>query len=321
MADLKEQRFGVEVEVVGQKRKVVAEAVQSVVGGTVKYIGHPSCYDPFELVDDKGRTWRVVADSSLTDVPAELRAELVSPILGYDDIPELQEVVRAVRRAGARSCPRAGVHIHLDCSGFECKSLINLAKLYNKQEPLILKAFGVSEERMNRYAKPMDQAFIARIEKCRRRDASEMNRLWYGYHKTSPQRYDPERYHSINFTSYLVRGSVEFRLFQFPTQKLHAGMLRAWIVFVLAPGARALNCRCSSSRKREFSEESARFDFRVFLLHLGLIGDEWKVVRSHLLSMMPGDAAWKHGRKNGKDAKPVSVLNAGKGETEPCADR
>jgi len=297
VVDFKSLRFGVEVECTGQTRERVAQAIQSVVGGEVRHVGTPACYDPYEVTDASGRIWRVVADSSLTDVSSHLRAEVVSPILTYGDIPEFQEVIRAVRKCGAKSSPKAGVHIHLDCSQFDGKSLINLAKLYAKQEALILKAFGVSEERMNRYAKPMNPAFIQRIEKCRKREVSEINKLWYGYQKANPQRYDPERYAAVNFTSYLIRGSVEFRLFQFPTEKLHAGMLRAWIVFVLALGARALNCKGTSSRRREFDPESARYDFRVFLLHLGLIGDEFKSPRAHLLHLMPGDAAWKHGRK------------------------
>ena len=36
---------------------------------------------------------KVVGDASLTSVPAHLRAEVVNPMLGYDDIPQLQEVV------------------------------------------------------------------------------------------------------------------------------------------------------------------------------------------------------------------------------------
>ena len=307
MIDFRSLRWGAEVETVGRTRGSVAQAIQSVVGGEVRHVGTPTSYDPWEVVDTQGRTWRVVADSSLSNISADLRAEVVTPILCYNDIPEFQEVIRAVRRCGSRSSSQAGVHIHLDCSEFDGKSLINLAKLYHKQEPLILKAFGVSDERLRRYAKPMNPEFMERIEKCRKREASEINRLWYGYHKASPQRYDPERYSAVNFTSYLIRGSVEFRLFQFPDDKLHAGMLRAWIVFVLALGARALNCRSTSSRKRSFDPESARFDFRVFLLHLGLIGDEYKNVRAHLLRLMPGDAAWKRGRpvdtKKGADKR------------------
>jgi len=32
------------------------------------------------------------------------------------------------------------------------------------------------------------------------------------------------------------------------------------------------------------------------LLHLGLIGDEFKTARLHLMKNMPGDAAFKNGR-------------------------
>lgn len=177
LVDFKTLRFGIEIESTGATRSEVARAIVSVVGGEVHHVGSPAAYDPYEVRDSRGRIWRVVADSSLSDAPPEKRAEVVSPILSYTDLPELQEVVRAVRQAGAKSSRQAGVHVHLDCSEFDGRSLINLAKLYHKQEALILKAFGVSESRMSRYAKPMDPEFIARIEKCKKRDASEINRL------------------------------------------------------------------------------------------------------------------------------------------------
>ena len=193
MVDFRTLRFGIEIESTGQTRGTVARAIQSVVGGEVRHVGSPAAFDPHEVTDSRGRVWKVVADSSLSDAAPELRAEIVSPILSYSDLAELQEVVRAVRHAGAKSSRQAGVHVHLDCSEFDGKSLINLAKLYHKQEALILKAFGVSEQRMNRYAKPMDPDFIARIEECKRRDVSAINSLWYGYHRANPARYDPER--------------------------------------------------------------------------------------------------------------------------------
>ena len=137
-----------------------------------------------------------------------------------------------------------------------------------------------------------------------------MSRLWYGYQKPNPGRYDPERYASVNFTSYCIRSSVEFRLFEFPTEKLHAGMVRAWVVFVLALGARALNCRCTSSRRREFNPETARYDFRVFaVIHLGIMGPDMANVRRHLLGNLPGDSGFKRARKP-KNPKVSEVGNA-----------
>jgi len=49
---------------------------------------------------------KVVGDASLTSVPAHLRAEVVSPVLGYDDISQLHEVVRAIENSEFRFIPQ-----------------------------------------------------------------------------------------------------------------------------------------------------------------------------------------------------------------------
>jgi len=102
-------RFGIEIETIGQTRGVVACAIQSVVGGEVRHVGTPFCYDPWKVIDRRGRTWQVMADASL-DARKDYQAEIVSPILHYEDIAELQEIVRAVRAAGAKSHESAGIH-------------------------------------------------------------------------------------------------------------------------------------------------------------------------------------------------------------------
>ena len=102
-------RFGIEIETIGQTREVVARAIQSVVGGEVRHVGTPFCYDPWKVIDHRGRSWQVMADASL-DARKDYQAEIVSPILHYEDIAELQEIVRAVRAAGAKSHESAGIH-------------------------------------------------------------------------------------------------------------------------------------------------------------------------------------------------------------------
>ena len=307
MTDLRELRFGVELETVGRERGTVARAIQSVVGGDVSHVGG-STYDPWELTDERNRVWKVVADSSLSNVPAHLRAEVVSPVLGYDDIPQLQEVVRAIHRCGARVDETCGMHVHVGTEAFGGKALVNLARTFYKYEPLIIAALGVSEQRMRRYTKPLSDEFIARLAKLRTRTREQVNRAWYGHFNNHPTRYCGSRYQTLNLNSVFYRGTVEFRLFE---ATLHAGKVKAAIQFVLAICAKALNSRGASSRKREFDTASARYDMRVFLLHLGLIGDEFKTARKHLLSAMPGDAAFKHGRQSkGKSPK----------EDGPCAD-
>jgi hypothetical protein len=68
------------------------------------------------------------------------------------------------------------------------------------------------------------------------------------------------------------------------------------VQLVLAVAARALTGRAASSRRRSLDAQSARYDSRVFLLRLGMIGDEFKTARKHLLAPLPGDSAFKRGR-------------------------
>lgn len=271
------------------------------VGGTVRHVGIPSSYDPWEVEDLRGCVWKVVGDASLTSVPVHLRAEVVSPVLGYDDIPQLQEAVRAIRRAGGKINSQCGIHIHIDAAPFDGRHLGNLAKIIYKQEPLILHALGISRDRLNRYTRLVSDELIQRIEQHRPRTKDQLNRIWYGYHNRQPQHYDNSRYHGVNLHNVWYRGTVEFRWFE---ATLHAGRIKAYLQFCLAVAAKALNGRAASSRKRDFDPKSAKYDFRVFLLHLGLIGDEFKTARKHLMANMPGDAAFKNGRPKPEDVLP-----------------
>lgn len=303
--DMREFSYGVEIETVGRTREVVARAIHGVVGGEVRYVGAPHAFDPWEVTDGQGRVWKVVKDGSLINVPEHLRAEVVSPILNYGDLETLQQVVRAVRAAGARVDSTTAIHIHVGAAPFDGRSLSRLAKLVYKQEPLIFVALGLQQNRVNRYAKPMSPDFIAKLEQYRPCTKDQLNRIWYGQRNTCPQHYDSTRYYGVNFHNVWYRGTVEFRWFE---GTLHAGKIKAYVQFVLALAAKGLNGRAASSRKREFRPESAKYDFRVFLLHLRLIGDEFKTARKHLLDAMPGDAAFKRGRPQ---PKPETTEAAG----------
>jgi len=305
---LQEIRFGCELETVQRDRGTVARAIQSVVGGEVAHVGGSSSYDPWEVKDRVDRVWRVVADASLTSVPANLRAEVVSPILTYDDIPELQEVVRAIRRCGATTDDCTGIHVHLSHPDVTPKALANLAKLIYKQQEIIYAALGVNQQRMERYCKPIDPAFIERIVRNPPRTMRQLNTQWYGRYVEHPQRYDSTRYSILNLNGYFVRQAVEMRAY---SGSLHAGRVKAVILFSMALLARAMNCRGASAKKRTYDPASARYDMRVFLISaLKMNGPEFKTARAHLLRLMPGDSAWKHGRPK-KAVKLVASMAGG----------
>src|SRR6266540_3593510 len=94
-------RFGIEIETVGLDRERLARAIASVVGGNMEMDTQG-----WRVTDTKGRVWRVVRDGSLSG--GERNGEIVSPILGYEDLDELQNVVRSVRIAGARTDSSTG---------------------------------------------------------------------------------------------------------------------------------------------------------------------------------------------------------------------
>jgi len=71
---LRQINFGIEIETVKRTRERVARAVQSVVGGEVRHVGSPAGFDSWEITDEQARTWKVVADGSLINVPGHLRA-------------------------------------------------------------------------------------------------------------------------------------------------------------------------------------------------------------------------------------------------------
>ena len=75
-----------------------------------------------------------------------------------------------------------------------------------------------------------------------------------------------------------------------------------YVQLALAMAAKALGSKAASSKRREFNPATAKYDFRVVLLHLGLIGDEFKTARLHLTKKLAGSAAWKGERRDRRPA-------------------
>lgn len=282
--------FGTELEYTNISRERAARAIHTVVGGQIRYTGDR--YDEWTVVAQDGRIWKAISDGSLGDRATS--AEVVTPILRWDDIETLQAVVRALRKAGAKTPECTSQHVHVGVGDFTARQIANIARIFYKQEELILKAAGTLERRLQRYTRRTDRAFIERLEKAKPTTREELNKAWFGYANPNPAHYDSARYRDINLNNVWRMGTVEFRLFNGTT---HAGEVKAHIVLCLAIAAKAKTAVCASTKnQRPYAPESAKYDLRVFLLRLGLIGRDFKNVRMHLMKRMPGSAAWKHGR-------------------------
>ena len=183
---MRSQEFGVEIETKGLGLAETARVIAGALGGEARgtYVTDP----------ETGKTWKAVPDGSLHGVSAEI----VTPILTYDELPKLQEVVRALHRAGARVDNECGLHVHVDASLHDASSLARLAKLINSKEKLLFKALQVNEARLRRYARGVDQTFLRRIVRSTPHSLRQLNRAWYGRERRRPGHYDQTRYYAAS---------------------------------------------------------------------------------------------------------------------------
>lgn len=294
--DMKEQHFGIEIEMTGVTRKQGAEVAAQYFGTASHHDG--TYYDIYSVLDGQGRKWKFMSDSSITPqkksgratvgASDEYKTEMVSPICCWEDIETIQELIRKLREAGAITNPSCGIHVHIDASPFDANTLRNITNIMASKEDLIYKALQVTVARQNRWCRPVDSRFLEEINRRRPKTLDQVSHIWYDGESRSNEHYDDSRYHCLNLHSVFQKGTVEFRLFNSTT---HAGKIKAYIQLCMAISAQALNQKCASRQKTHSTNE--KYTFRTWLLRLGLIGDEFKTARLHLLENLDGCIAWK----------------------------
>lgn len=286
----------------GITRRQAAEAAAALFGATARQTHESRTYDPWEVKDREGKAWRFVCDASIhgsrrlgpQQVPTGdgvYKVEMNSPKLEYGELGKLQEVVRALRRAGAVVNESCGMHVHVDASKHTPQSLKNALSIMYSKEDILFKALNVNERRVERWCQKVREPMLEKIRKLPANTIMErLKREWYEGSDESDEHYNWTRYYALNLHSVFYRGTLEWRCFE---STLHAGKVRANITLALAISAQAINQSRTVMRKTEISENPA-FTFRTFLLRLGLIGPEYKNVREHLLSNLPGNRAWRY---------------------------
>ena len=283
---MKNQTFGVEIELTGITRKKASQVIANFFGTKNFYIG--SYYDTYAATDNKGRTWKAMHDGSIRTDGGQA-VEIVTPVLKYDDIENLQEIVRQLRHSGAKANETCGIHIHIGSENHTAKTLANLVNIMTSKQNLIYKALGIKSEREH-YCKKLESGLSEKIRKIKPDSLEKMTDIWYdGYYGDRNAHYNESRYHCLNLHSVFTKGTVEFRLFNSTT---HAGKIKAYIQFCLAVNHQALTQKSASARVTETT--NPKYTFRTWLLRLGLIGDEFKTARLHLLANLDGNTAWRN---------------------------
>lgn len=289
---MRTQKFGIEIEMTGITRAAAAQVIAGHFNTSATHVG--GIYDAFAVRDGDSRQWKVVSDSSIRRESrrgesrnAAYAVEFVSPICRYEDIGTIQEIIRKLRTAGAKVNSSCGIHIHIGASPHDVKTLRNIVNIMAAKEDLLYKSLKVDVHREH-YCAKADTRFLDELNAKRPSSMSDFEHIWYNGRSGRNYHYDESRYHGLNLHSVFSKGTIEFRLFN---STLHAGEIKSYIQLCMAISHQALVQKSASRIKTQSSNE--KYTFRVWLLRLGLIGDEFKTARHHLLKNLDGNIAWK----------------------------
>lgn len=302
---MKEQTIGVEVEMNCITRERAAKLVAEHFGTQAWNAAIEYGYSSWACKDNQGRVWKFQKDASIAG-DDEHKCELVTPILKYNDIEDLQEIIRILRKAGAKSdaSRMCGVHIHIGANGHTPKTMRNLTNIMASHESLLAEALDLDRSRVNRYCRTVDPRFLQQVNKKKPETMSEFADVWYksqGEDYGRMQHYNGSRYHMLNFHATFTKGTIEFRLFQFDEPSdgkangLHAGQLKSYIQLCLALSQLAKDAKAASAKPQQ--HENPKYAMRTWLLRLGFIGEEFKTAREFLTKRLSGDCSFRSGER------------------------
>ena len=305
VAEMKKQTIGVEVEMNSITRHAAAKLAAEFFGtGRFEDTAYRNGYRTWSAWDAQGREWKFQRDVSIEGPDSE-KCEMVTPILTYADMDTLQELVRRLRKAGAKSdyTRGCGVPIHIGAKGHTAQTLRNLANIMASHESLLADALALDHYRMSRYCRTVSPRFIETVNRRKPSTMSDLADIWYSTNNATygrNQHYNDSRYHMLNLHATFTKGTVEFRLFQFdaPTADrrngLHAGQLKSYIQLCLALSQMAKSVKTASPKPQQ--NDNPKYAMRTWLLRLGFIGEEFATARDLLTRRLAGDAAFRNGR-------------------------
>lgn len=275
---MKNLKFGVEIELGGESRKKASNLIAEYFGGEgAEGFFEGGSYGKWSAYDRQGRKWTVMSDAS---VHAGCEScEIVTPLLSYEDIEDLQEVVRKLRENGFKADNSCGIHVHVDNSQMTAQQIRNLVNLVSGHEELIYQSLKIRENGREKWCKKTDGKFKEAMNALKCFDMYDLKKTWYQTQSfcsdNSSYHYDSSRYHLLNLHSMWQGKGIEFRCFNGTT---HAGKIKAYIQFCLALVAKSMTI--SSAKLRENNRDDSLRAMKNFLKYLGLNGEEFKTCRT-----------------------------------------
>ena len=183
---MKKQNFGVEIELTGITREQAANVIATYFGTQARYLG--TYYKTYGATDRKGRTWKAMSDGSIlterksashgrVSAGTAFSCEVVTPVLQYEDMDDLQNIIRALREAGAIANSSCGIHVHVDGKNHTPASLTRLMNFAIGRQDLFYEALEIGD-RANRWCKKMNSTLLKAMQSDSEKTKSSIERIW-----------------------------------------------------------------------------------------------------------------------------------------------
>jgi hypothetical protein len=196
------RKFGVEVEFVGDRTRLIREMRSRGVA-----------------VDNEGYNHRVRSDWKIvTDGSVYGGWELVSPPLsGEAGIEQVRMACEALTAAGCRVDRRCGLHVHHDVRDLDVRALGRVFRQWHYAQPATNQMVAPSRRSCS-WAAPLRDAEVRRVESLANLDPVTVRSHFYGV----------DRYRSLNVACFPRQGTIEVRQHQGTTS---FKKIASWIAF------------------------------------------------------------------------------------------
>lgn len=292
---IQKQKFGVEIEMTGITRQKAANLIGSILGSSPSSLSN-GVYKTITIEDNKGRSWKVMRDSSIAPIINdntdenidEYKVEFVTPPLNYNDIDLLQNIVRHLRENGAKTNNSCGIHIHIDGANHNALSVKRLVNFMTSRQDLIYEALEIGS-RADHWCHKLNRKLLDDMKMDRNLTKNSLERIWYSSSNDNYNggidhaHYNSTRYHGVNLHSYFSKGTIEFRLFN---STLHAGKVKAYVQFCLAISAWSITSEDKilfRTTNNYTASQKVTLMRNILTNRLGLYGEEYKTCRLLLL--------------------------------------
>lgn len=246
-------------------RKEIVKVLSEHFGVKAEYMGVPSF--AYQIITE-AETYTIDKAGKITNEEGlELELEAILKAAVKIQVQEEKNVIEE----NAETEPQIIAVPILGHTGISLRNLVNM--IYSKHE-LIQKSLGIEENIVaEEFIKEINEAKISNIDDFQKAIAGKESCIQIEFNFE-------EQKISFNF----IKAKVE--------------NITAYTQFIELLNQNAKTLKHASAKVS--STDNPKFTFRVFLIRLGMIGDEYKIARKILLEKLEGNAAFRHGKPEKK---------------------